>query len=503
MSELNTILALKGITKIYPGVMALNNVTFELVEGEVHALVGENGAGKSTLIKTCAGAVTPDQGKIEINGKEYREMSPQIAQQNGIAVIYQEFNLVGELSVAENIFLGNTIRKGIVIDKPAMVEQSKKIFEQLNIIIDPDVLVKDLTTGYQQIVEIAKAISKNAKILIMDEPSAPLTNSEVDCMFRMIDKLKANGVTIIYISHRLEEIFRISDRVTIMRDGEKIKTKNTCDTDIDELVKLMVGRELKETYPPRKANISDEVLLDVKNLFGNGLADITFQVKRGEILGFAGLIGAGRTELAELIFGVRQKESGHIVFKGKEICPKSPRQAIDYGISLVPEDRKRQGNLLHMSIRENISMAILDKISKLFFIKSKKEVEVAEKYIEDLSIKTPSLEQLVKNLSGGNQQKVVLAKWLASNPDLIIFDEPTRGIDVGAKHEIYKLMNKLLEMGKTIIMISSEMEELMGMVDKIIVLAEGKISGEILRNEFNQELIMSYASKNLSKGVHL
>lgn len=494
------LLQLNHITKTYPGVIALNDVTLQVEKGEVHALVGENGAGKSTLIKTCTGAVVPDSGEIVVDGKKFSSMTPKLSEEQGIAVIYQEFNLVGELSVAENIFLGRAIRKGITIDKKAMVREAYKIFQRFDIDIDPNQLVGSLTVGYQQIVEIAKAISQNAKILIMDEPSAPLPKTEVERMFHIVDQLKASGVTIIYISHRMDEIFRLTDRVTVMRDGHVIRTLKTAETNVDELVKLMVGRELKETYPSRKPCVTDEVLLDVKNLCGNGLTDITFQIMRGEVLGFAGLIGSGRTELAELIFGVKPKTSGQIFLKGKEISPKTPRAAIDYGIALVPEDRKRQGALLAIDIKGNISMAILKRISRFSVVNTRKEYKIANDYKEKIGIKTPNLEQKVKNLSGGNQQKVIIAKWLASNPDLIIFDEPTRGIDVGAKYEIYKLVNSLVEEGKTILMISSEMEEVMGVSDRIIVLSEGKISGSLNREEFNQESIMSLASIVKAKG---
>ncbi|GMO53689.1 MAG: sugar ABC transporter ATP-binding protein [Termitinemataceae bacterium] len=488
-------LSLKNITKTYPGVLALNNISLDVKRGEVHALVGENGAGKSTLIKTCSGAIESDSGEIIVEGKTFKRMTPKISEEMGIAVIYQEFNLVDELSVAENIFLGKAIRKGIVIDRKAMQERSSEIFRQLDINIDPNTLVKDLTVGYQQLVEIAKAIAENAKLLIMDEPSAPLTNAEVGKMFEMVDKLKESGVTIIYISHRLDEIFRLSDRVTIMRDGQKIETIKTSDTNVEHLITSMVGRELTETFPPRNAVIKDEVLLEVKNLCGNGLKNISFKVHRGEILGFAGLIGAGRTELAELIFGVQPFSSGEIIFKGKSIKMKTARDAINAGIALVPEDRKRQGALLDIDIKGNISMAILERISMISVINKRQENEIASQYKDSMRIKTPTLLQLIKNLSGGNQQKVIIAKWLASNPDLIILDEPTRGIDVGAKYEIYKLINELVENGKTILMISSEMEELIGMVDRVIVLSEGKITGEVAKKDFDQKLIMSYASK--------
>jgi ribose transport system ATP-binding protein len=490
------ILQLEHITKKYPGVVALNDVSLDVTKGEAHALVGENGAGKSTLIKTCTGAVVPDSGKIIVEGREFSSLTPTSAEENGIGVIYQEFNLVGELSVAENIFLGRAIRKGMIIDKKAMVRESDAIFKQFGIDIDPNALVSSLTVGYQQLVEIAKAISQKAKILIMDEPSAPLTKAEAVKLYEMVEKLKASGVTIIYISHRMEEIFRLTERITVMRDGQKIATLNTRDTNLDALVKLMVGRELKETYPKRKDCISDEVLLDVKNLTGNGVHDVSFQIRKGEVLGFAGLIGAGRTELAELLFGVKRTTGGSVVLNGKESKPKSPREAIDRGIALVPEDRKKQGALLDIDIRGNISMAILERISKFFTVNQKEEKRIGTYYKDAMRIKTPSIEQKVKNLSGGNQQKVIIARWLAAEPILVIFDEPTRGIDVGAKGEIYALVNELVESGKAVLMISSEMEEVMGMSDRIIVLREGRISGMLNRGEFNQETIMAFASRS-------
>ena len=494
MSDSDYVLQLQHIRKTYPGVVALNDVSLEVKKGEIHALVGENGAGKSTLIKTCSGAVVPDSGKIIVNDKEFDSMTPQLSMKNGIAVIYQEFNLVGGLSVAENIFLGRSIRKGIVIDKKAMIRETEKIFKTLNISIDPNMLVRNLSVGYQQMVEIAKAIQQDAKILIMDEPSAPLTKAEVSTMFEIIDKLKESGVSIIYLSHRLDEIFRLSDRVTVLRDGTYIKTLATQDTDVDELISLMVGRELTEKFPGRENCIRDDVVLEVRNLSGNGDKNISFSIRKGEILGLGGLVGAGRTELAQMIFGAAQKTDGTIFLNGKEISPKSPRDAIDLGIALVPEDRKSQGVLLGLSIKKNINMPIYKRISKFSVINRKNENDVAEEYMKDIRIKAPSSQQLVKNLSGGNQQKVILGKWLAANSELIIFDEPTRGIDVGAKYEIYKLMNELVENGKTILLISSEMEELMGMSDRIIVLSEGKMTGEIEKENFNQENIMSYAS---------
>ena len=437
----------------------------------------------------------PDEGKIVVEGKVFSSLTPTLSEQNGIGVIYQEFNLVGELSVAENIFLGRAIRKGIVIDKKAMVRESAAIFEQFNIDIDPNELVSNLTVGYQQLVEIAKAMSQKANILIMDEPSAPLTSAEAERLYVMVEKLKSSGVTVIYISHRMEEIFRLTDRITVLRDGQKIATVKTNETNLNDLVKLMVGRELKETYPARKDCISDQVMLDVRNLSGNGVRDISFQIKKGEVLGFAGLIGAGRTETAELLFGAARKTGGSVYLNGKESKPSSPREAIDTGIALVPEDRKGKGALLEMDIRSNTSMAVLERISKFFIVDKKEENRIANHYKDAIRIKTPSIEQKIKNLSGGNQQKVIIARWLATEPELVIFDEPTRGIDVGAKSEIYTLVNSLVEEGKAVMMISSEMEEVMGMSDRIIVLCDGKITGTLDRKDFNQETIMSYASQ--------
>ena len=345
-------------------------------------------------------------------------------------------------------------------------------------------------------VEIAKAIQQDAKILIMDEPSAPLTSAEVESMFRVVEKLRKEGISIVYISHRLEEIYRLSDRILVLRDGEYVKTLITKDSEVQELIKLMVGRELTETYPPRENCVdNNEVVLELKNVTGNGDNNISLKIHKGEIVGLGGLVGAGRTELAQVIFGAAQKTSGQIVFKGKEINPKSPREAIDLGIALVPEDRKRHGAMLGISIKNNINMPIYERTARLSLINSKLEMETAQKYQKSMAIKTPTLNQLVKNLSGGNQQKVIRARWLAADSELIIFDEPTRGIDVGAKYEIYKLMNDLVEKeGKAILMISSEMEELMGMSDRIVVLSEGVMTGELNKSEFNQETIMAYAS---------
>lgn len=488
------VLELQNIVKKYPGVLALNNVSLKLKKGQILGLIGENGAGKSTLIKTCSGAVIPTSGKIIVNGKEFTQMSPQLARENGIAIIYQEFNNVKGLSAAENLFLGNPIKKGMVIDKKAMEEEAKIAFKQLNIKINPKELCGNLSVGYQQMIEIAKAIRLDAKILIMDEPSAPLTSKEVESMMAVCELLKSQGVAIIYISHRLEEIFRLSNEIVVLRDGKYIKTLTTQKSNVDELIKLMVGRELKESYPLRKSQIIDENILKLENLSGNGDKDVNLELKKGEVLGIGGLVGAGRTELAQMIFGAVKKDSGKIIFNGKEINPKCPKEAIELGIALVPEDRKRHGAILHNSINHNINMPIYDHFSKLSKINEKIEKEITNKQVKDLLVKTPTINQIVKNLSGGNQQKVILGKWLAANSQLIILDEPTRGIDVGAKFEIYKIINDLVNKGKTVILISSEMEELIGMSDRIIVFCEGKITGELQKSDFDQNKIMALAA---------
>lgn len=497
--EKEIILSLKNIRKEYPGVLAVNDLSLDIKKGSVHALIGENGAGKSTVIKMCCGAIKPTSGKITICGEEYTKMTPQTARKKGIQVIYQEFNLLSEQSVSENIFMGDFIRKGVLIDKKKMIKKTREIFEILNLKVDPNEQVKNLSVGYQQMVEIAKALSHDVKLLIMDEPSAPLTNNEVELMFEMVQKLVDSGVTVIYISHRLEEIFRIADRVTIMRDGNLIETKDVKDTNKDELIRAMVGREIKSGSFIREINKDAEPILEVRGLTGNGVKNVTFSLKQGEILGFGGLMGAGRTELAEILFGVKRFTSGEILYKGNGVQFKHPSKAIKKGIALIPEDRKRQGVFLEMSILDNVIYPSLKRISKYSVVKQKVAIGIADKYIDELLIKTPSRQQTTKNLSGGNQQKVVLAKWLATEPELLIFDEPTRGIDVGAKQEIYTLMDRLVKEGKTIIMISSEMEELFEMSDRIIVLCEGRATGELSREEFDQETVLRMASKVISE----
>ena len=485
------ILSVKNITKSYPGVVALDNVTMTFERGEIHALLGENGAGKSTLIKVISGAIEPDRGQIVFGGKEYKRMTPALSREQGVAVIYQEFSLVESLSVAQNVFLGE--KGGVLVNYGNLKKRAAQIFTEMNVKIDPSAQVMKLSPAQKQAVEIAKAISCNARILIMDEPSAPLSASEVETMFAIIGQLKNKGVTIIYISHRIEELFRISDRVTVMRDGRYIDTLLTKQTNRRELINLMVGRELKEYYPKR-SGIPGEVVLEVKNLSGLGNRDISFSVQKGEILGVAGLVGSGRTELASIIYGAKPKESGETRIEGKKREIHSPDQAIEYGIGLIPEDRKQHGCILNASVGFNISLSTFNKNARFFVVNSKAQRKTADYYVGKFNIKTPSMEQHVRNLSGGNQQKVILAKTLAANTNILIFDEPTRGIDVGSKQEIYNLMNDLVDQGKAIIMISSDMDELLGMSDRLIVLCEGKYMGEIPKEEFDQRHVIELAS---------
>jgi ribose transport system ATP-binding protein len=487
------VLSLKNITKKYPGVLALDNVSLDFLEGEVHALLGENGAGKSTLIKAVAGAINIDGGIIHVGGQDYQHMTPHLSRSMGIEVIYQEFNLVETMSAAENIFLGDRVSPSPLVDYGAMRSKARELFDLFNVDIDPNTLVRELSSAKKQIVEIAKAVSKNVKLLIMDEPSAPLSVTEVEHMFEIINRLKQKGVTIIYISHRLEEVFRISDRVSVMRDGQYVATKMTKDTNRKELIGLMVGRELKETYPAR-SNPPGEIALEVKNLTGNGDHDISFSVRKGEILGISGLVGAGRTELAMLLFGAAPIESGEIWVDGQPVKIRSSLDAIQHGMGLLTEDRKGKGLFLEMGVGWNISFPIVRKLSKFGVVDTKTEQKITEQYRQRIDIKTPNMEQRVINLSGGNQQKVVLAKSLAAESDILIFDEPTRGIDVGAKQEIYNLMCELADGGQAILMISSDMEELLGMSDRIIVLCEGKLAGEVKREQFSQDYILDLAS---------
>ena len=489
--EQKVVLKMRGISKFYPGVVALDKVDLDVYEGEVHALLGENGAGKSTLIKVLSGAVRNDEGSIELNGKTFQHMTPLEARENGVEVIYQEYNLIPGLTVAENVCLGSQMHG--IVDMRQQVRKTQEIFDRYHINLDPTALVGSLPPARQQLVEITKAISKDPKIIVMDEPTAQLTMAEVENLYKIIAALKSKGTSIIYISHRMEELFAVTDRVTIMRDGQYIRTVNTAETDRDSLITLMVGRELKSNGP-RTGYATDEVVLKADHISGYVNEDCSFELRKGEILGVAGLVGAGRTELMRVIFGADKKLSGTVQINGRQASIRRPEDAIKAGIGLIPEDRKMQGCFLNQTIEWNISMGNIRSLTTGGLVDNRKIADAAEKYKNMLNIKTPSVQQLVRNLSGGNQQKVVLAKVLLADTDIIIFDEPTRGIDVGARAEIYALMDQLASSGKSLIMVSSDMEELLGMSDRIIVLSEGRITGELTRAEFSQEKILSMAS---------
>ena len=492
----DVILRVKNICKYYPGVKALEDVSFEVRRGETHAICGENGAGKSTFIKILTGAIEPTAGTIEFEGKEYSRLTPKQSMDLGISVIYQEFSLIPYLTVTENIFYGREIKKGLIRDMSAMEMQARELCKDMGVNIDVRKRVCDLGIAYQQIVEILKAVSRNAEFIIMDEPTAPLTVRETQVFFNIIKRLKEEHVTIIFISHRLEEVFEICDRVSVFCDGRYVVTKDVQEIDRRGLITYMVGRELSDDYPTPRREIGEDIL-KVRGLTNKNVKDISFHLRKGEILGFGGLVGAGRTELVRAIYGADPILSGEITFRGEAYRPKDPGAALQAGIGLIPEDRKRQGAVLSLPISENVVYSILKRIAPMGVIHSKDEKEYVDKYIGELNIKTPSPGQLVKNLSGGTQQKVVLAKARATNCDILIFDEPTRGIDVGAKQEIYALMCQLAEAGKSIIMISSEMPELIGMSDRIYVMSNGEIAGELLPEDYSQIKILEIASSKL------
>lgn len=473
------LLEMRGIDKSFPGVHALKDVSMKLRSGEVLGLVGENGAGKSTLIKVLGGAYKPDTGEILIEGRNVHIPSPHAAQQAGISIIYQEFNLIPDLTVRENIFLGREETKFGFVEAARERRATFQLFERIGIDIDPDVRCRDLSVAQQQTIEIAKALSVNAKIIVMDEPTATLTAREVKRLFDIIGELKSHGIGIIYISHRFEEVFEVAERVMVLRDGEHIGTEDIADITREKLIEMTVGRSIESEFPGRSPN-PGPVRLRVENLSrGKAVRDVNFSVRAGEILGLAGLVGAGRTETMRLIFGADTPDSGRIFIDGKEINIRNPKDAIRNRICLLTEDRKGHGLVLIHSCRENFGLPNLDRFKGTVFIDKRKERSRFSDFVESLRIKIAGHEQLVMNLSGGNQQKIVLAKWLEKNTDIMIFDEPTRGIDVGAKYEIYLLMNRLLEEGKAIIMISSELPEILGMSDRIIVMHEGRIKGEI------------------------
>lgn len=493
------ILEMKNISKAFYGVQALNNVDFSVLRGETHILLGENGAGKSTLVKILSGAYHKDAGEIFFDGEQIEISTPLDAQRKGISIIYQEFNLIPGLSVAENIFLGREPVKGNkLINWRVLNEDAKAILDKLHADVSPTALVATLSVAEQQFVEIAKALSFGAKLIIMDEPSATLTPAEIDRLFAVIRDLKRAGVSIIYISHHLDEIFEIGDRVTVLRDGELVATDDIKNVTKDMIIRWMVGRDLTNTYPPRTTT-PGEVVLEVQNLSRRGeLHDISFHLRRGEILGIAGLVGSGRTELVRALYGADPIDRGEIKLHGRTLAIKTPKESIKNGIGFLPEDRKQEGLVLEQSVKNNVTLANLVKVVKNGIISGSAEKAAVDEYVRNLGIRTVNQQVLIKNLSGGNQQKVVLAKWLFTDSDILIFDEPTRGIDVGAKYEIYQLMNRLTEQGKSVIMVSSELPEIIGMSDRVLVLHNGRITGEYTRDQFDQELIMKNAAGEAS-----
>lgn len=498
------ILEMKGISKSFPGVKALDDVSLTLHKGTVHALMGENGAGKSTLMKILYGIYTKDSGSIVIDGEEVEMSNSRDALEKGVAMIHQELQPIPMMTIAENMYLGRYPKKGPFVDHDKINEEAVKYIEEVGMYVKPTTLLNDLTISQQQSVEIAKAISHNAKIIIMDEPTSSLTENEVSILFGIIRKLTEKGISIIYISHKMDEIFQIADYVTVMRDGKWVSTKRASETDSSDLIKDMVGRELSSQFPDHVSHAKENVALEIKNFSSpNHLSfqDCSFKVYEGEILGVAGLVGAQRSELMEAIFGLREKGEKAQIFKdGKEIKINDPKEAINNGLSLVTEDRRGSGIFGVLPISDNIAIAsIKEYLNKFRLINHKAVEEDIVKLDKTLKIKTPSYSTLIQNLSGGNQQKVVLARWLGTGPDIFILDEPTRGIDVGAKYEIYEIIDDLSKQGKTVIMISSELPEILGISDRVMVMSEGKITGYLKTSETNQEEVMTLATKNIKK----
>lgn len=491
------ILEMKDISKTFPGVKALNNVQLKVKPGEVHALMGENGAGKSTLMKILMGIYTKDAGVGEIlfDGKPYKASNPKEAMDTGIAMIHQELNPILDMTVYENIFVGRELKKNGLVDNRAMAKEAKKLIDEYGLHISPNQTLRELTVAQCQLIEIIKAISINAKVIVMDEPTAAITEREVETLFTHINTLKKKGVAIIYISHRMDEIFKICDTISVFRDGTYIGCGSAKELTENDLIKMMVGREITDIYPKLEAKIGD-VIFEAKHIVraDKKVKDVSIAVRSGEIFGIAGLVGAGRSELVESIFGVQPMQSGEVFVKGKKVVVHNPSDIIKHGVALVTEDRKVTGLNLVGTVNENIAMVAIDKMLQGGLYSKAKANKESEAYIKKLNIKTPSGNAIVGNLSGGNQQKVVIAKWLLNEPDIIILDEPTRGIDVGAKRDIYMLMGELVQQGKAVIMISGEIPELMGVCDRIAVMAEGNLSGEISRDEFSQEKIMALAS---------
>ena len=491
-----TILKMQGIQKYFAGVHALNGVNFELRAGEVHALMGENGAGKSTLIKVLCGIHQRDGGTVEYFGEEVNFHNIAQSQEAGISVIHQELNMMGHLTVAQNMFIGREFMMGSLINDKAMEEEAQRLFDKMGVKIDPTAMLGSLTVGKQQMVEIAKAVSRECKLLVLDEPTAALTLPEVEELFKIMGELKEKGIGMIYISHRMDEITRISDRVTVMRDGEYVGTVNTAEVTRDDIVKMMVGRVIMGEQKAASEVAPDApVILEVQHLnAGKEVRDVSFTLRKGEILGFAGLMGAGRTEVARALYGADKKQTGDIYINGNKVKISTPNQAVKHGICYLSEDRKRFGLMLDNSITENTTIASVDAFIHAGLIDDSEMRTSSAEFNAKLRTKTPSMEQLLKNLSGGNQQKVIIARWLMKNVDIFIFDEPTRGIDVGAKSEIYTLMDELVKQGKSIIMISSELPEVLRMSDRILVMCEGRKTGELDISEATQENIMQLAT---------
>lgn len=490
----NIVLRMKNISKQFPGVHALKNVNFELKRGEVHALLGENGAGKSTLIKVLGGIYQAEEGDIEIEGKNVRIESVHDAENNGIAIIHQELVLVPHMSVAENIYLGREIGQGIFVNRSEMVKSAQKILDELGMDIDARSLIKDLPIAKQQMVEITKAVSVDSKILVMDEPTSSISDKEVDNLFKIMRDLTKKGVGIVYISHKMSELDEICDRVTVMRDGEYVGTKEVKETAKDELIAMMVGRTLTNYYVRDYGEPGEEILRVTGLSDGNKVKNVDFNIKKGEIVGFAGLVGAGRSETMQAVFGLTKDIKGEIYINGNKVDIKNPEEAISHGLALVPESRKEQGLYLVQSVKYNTTIEVLKSFISKFRVNNKKETEITQEYIDLMSTKTPSQAQVIGNLSGGNQQKVMIGRWLATKPKILILDEPTRGIDVGAKSEIYAIMNNLVKMGVSIIMISSELPEIINMSDRVYVMAGGEVRGCINHGEISQESIMHLAA---------
>lgn len=486
---------MRGIDKSFGSNQVLKQAGFTLESGEVHALMGENGAGKSTLMKILTGVYTKDAGTVLVDGKEVNYKNPQEAEKAGIVFIYQELNVMFDLTVEENLFMGKEIHgKFGICDKKAMQKKAQEALNTLGVNISPKTVMSELSVGQQQMVEICKALMADAKVIIMDEPTAALTQSETVALFKVIESLRKKGVSMVYISHRMEEIFELCDRITVLRDGSYIGVKNIPETNMNEIVKMMIGREIGERYPSRDVKVGKEVL-KVKGLTRKGtFHDVSFSVRAGEVLGVSGLMGAGRTEIMQAIFGNLSYESGTIEIDGKEVKISNPRQAMEHGVGFITEDRKTEGLMLDKSIRENISLCNLGRISKSFVVSKEAEKDMVEEAIKELHIKCFGPFHECNNLSGGNQQKVVLAKWILTNPKILILDEPTRGVDIGAKKEIYSIINKLAAQGVAIIMVSSELPEVLGMSDNIMVVREGEVRGIISYEEANQERVMTLAT---------